>query len=200
MTSEDFCLADNVTTHMILKDKKYFQSLLLCKANFNTISSSLNLIEGFGRAIIMLPKSTKLCIDDALYSSKSTRNLLSFKDICYNGYYIETNNKGSEEFLYITSIVSSQKLTLEKLSIFSSVLYYTTMRTVETNIAIHQKCSDPKVFMLWHDRLGHPRSIMMCRIIENSHGHPLKKQKILLPSDYSCSACSQGKLITKPSH
>ena len=74
------------------------------------------------------------------------------------------------------------------------------MRTIETNVAIHQKCSDPKVFMLWHDRLGHPGSIIMHRIIENSHGHPLKNQKILLPSDYPCSACSQGKLITKLSH
>ena len=45
----------------------------------------------------MLPKGTKLCIDDALYSSKSSRNLLSFKDIRYNGYHIETNNEGSED-------------------------------------------------------------------------------------------------------
>ncbi|KAL4626478.1 hypothetical protein ACB092_05G099100 [Castanea dentata] len=79
-------------------------------ANVNTISGSSNLIEGSGRAIIMLPKGTKLCIDDALYSSKSSRSLLIFKDIRYNGYYIETNNEGSEEFLYITSIVSGQKL------------------------------------------------------------------------------------------
>ena len=54
--------------------------------------------------------------------------------------------------------------------------------------------------MLWHDHFGHPRSIMMRRIIENSHGHPLKNQKILLSSDYPCSACSQSKLITKPLH
>ena len=42
----------------------------------------------------------------------------------------------------------------------------------------------------------------MRQIIENSHGHPLKNQKILLPSDYPCSACSQGsqgKLIIRPS-
>jgi hypothetical protein len=39
---------------------------------------------------------------------------------------------------------------------------------------------------------------MMHQIIENSHGHPLKKQKILLPSDYPC-ACSQGKLVVKSS-
>ena len=160
MNREDFCLADSATTHTILKDKNYFKILKLCKANVNTISGSSNLIEGSGRAIIMLPKGTKFCIDNALYSSKLSRNLLSFKDIRYNGYHIETNNEGSEEFLYITLIVSGQKFILEKLSIFSSRLYYTTMRIVETNVAIHQKCSDPKVFMLWHDRLGHPGLIM----------------------------------------
>ena len=135
MNREDFCLVNSATTHTILKDKKYFKILKLCKANINTISGSSNLIEGSGRAIIMLPKGTKLCIDDALYSSKSSRNLLSFKDIRYNGYHIETNNEGSEEFLYITSIVSGQKLILEKLFIFSSGLYYTIMRIVEINVA-----------------------------------------------------------------
>ena len=54
--------------------------------------------------------------------------------------------------------------------------------------------------MLRHDHLGHSGLIMMHGIIENSHGHPLKNQKILLSSDYPCSVCSQGKLIIKPSH
>ena len=44
------------------------------------------------------------------------------------------------------------------------------MRTIETNVAM---CSDLKIFILWHDRFRHSGSIMMCRIIENSHGHPL---------------------------
>ena len=88
-----------------LKIKKYFQNLKLCKANVNTIADSSNLIESSGRVIIMLPKGTKLCIDDALYYSKSSRNLLNFKNIRYNGYHIETNNEDSKEFLYITSLV-----------------------------------------------------------------------------------------------
>ena len=95
-----------------LKIKKYFQNLKLCETNVDTILGSSNLIEGFGRATIMLLKGTKFYIDDVLYSSKSSRNLLSFKDIRYNGYHIETNNEGSEEFLYITSILSDQKLIL----------------------------------------------------------------------------------------
>ena len=148
---------------------------------------SSNLIKVSGRAIIMFSNGTKFCINDSLYSSETSRNLLSFKDIRYNSYYIEINNEGSETFLYITSILSGQKLILEKLYIFSSGLYYTKMRIVETNVvihqkcAIHQKCLDPNIFMIWHDHLG---SIMMHWIIENSHEHPLKNQKIHLPVDY----------------
>jgi hypothetical protein len=33
----------------------------------------------------------------------------------------------------------------------------------------------------------------------NSYGNPLKNKKILLQSDYHCAACSQGKLVIKPS-
>jgi hypothetical protein len=116
-----------------------------------------------------------------------------------NGFHVETTNEGSEEYLYITSIILGQKLILEKLPVFSSRLYYTTIRIIESHAVMHQKYSNPKMFMLWHDRLGHPGTIMIRRIIENYHGHPLKNQKILLPSDYPCAACSQGKLIIKPS-
>ena len=58
----------------------------------------------------MLPKGTKFCIDDTLYSSKSRRKLLSFKDIHNNGYHIETNNEGSTEYLYITSWFQARSL------------------------------------------------------------------------------------------
>ena len=137
MIGEDLCLADSATTHTILKDKKYFQSLVLIKARVNNVFGSSNIIEGSGRANIMLSNGTKFCIDDTLYSSKARRNLLSLKDIHGNGYHIETNNEGNKEYLCITSLVSSQKLILEKLPIFSPGLYYTTMRTIETNVAMH---------------------------------------------------------------
>ena len=146
----------------------------------------------------MLLKGKKFCIDDTSYSSKSKRNLLNFKDIRSNGYRIETNNEGNEEYFYITSMVSSQKLILEKLHIFSKGLHYTTLRSIEANVVVHQKCYDPKIFMLWHNSVGHLGSTMMRRIIENSHGHTLMNQKILSLSDYSCSACFQGKLIIRP--
>jgi len=92
--------------HIILRDKKYFKYLILNKASVNTISGSSNLIEGSRRVNIILPKRTNFCADDALYSSKSKRNLINFKDIRLNGYHVETINEGSDEDLYITSIIS----------------------------------------------------------------------------------------------
>jgi hypothetical protein len=94
----------------------------------------------------MLPNGIKIYIDNALYSSKYRRNLISLKDIRYNDYHIKTNNEGNEEYLYITSTVSGQKLILEKLHIFSYELYYTILRTIEINVTMHQKCPYPNIF------------------------------------------------------
>ena len=147
----------------------------------------------------MLPNGIRFHINDALYSSKSARNLLSFKDIRKNGYHIETINEGNKESLYITSIIYGKKIIAKKLLAFSSRLYHTTIKSIESYAIMNQKFNDPKIFTLWHNRLGHPGSSMMWQIIEQSHGHPLKNQKILLPNEFSCHSCSLGKLIVRPS-
>ena len=74
----DACLVDCATTHTILCDKKYFSNLSLVKSNVNTISSPIDLIQGFERATIILPSGTKIHINDVLYYIKSKQNLLSF--------------------------------------------------------------------------------------------------------------------------
>ena len=141
------------------------------------------MIKGSGRANILLPNNTKLGIKDALYLPESRRNLLSFKDVCAHGYHTETIDEDKKKYLYIISCISGQKLVLKKLHVFFFGIYYTIMKSIETNIMIHQNCSYLKIFMLWHDWLGHPGSIMMRWIIETSHGHPLKNLKIFLPSE-----------------
>ena len=103
----------------------------------STISGTSNLIEGSGRANIMLPKGTRFHINDALYSSKSTRNLLSFKDIRINGYHIETMNDGNKEYLYITSIVSGKKLVVETVLAFSTGLHHTTIKLIESYVVVN---------------------------------------------------------------
>ena len=186
MNEDDVWLTDCATTHTILQDKIYFLELTLIKANVSTIFGTTNLVEGSGRTNIMVLNGTRFHINDALYYSKSRRNLLSFKDIHRNGYHIETMNE--DNILYITSIIFGQKLIMETLSTFSYGLYHTTIKPIESYIIVNQKFKDLKVFILWHDMLGYPRSSMMHRIIECSHGYPLKNQKILLPNEFSCIA------------
>ena len=82
MNKDDACLADCETTHIIRRDKRYFLELTLIKANVSTISGTTNLVKGFGRGSIMLPNGIRFHINDALYSNKSRRNLLSFRYIC----------------------------------------------------------------------------------------------------------------------
>ncbi|KAJ0497533.1 putative RNA-directed DNA polymerase [Helianthus annuus] len=89
---------------------------------------------------------------------------------------------------------------LEKLPMLHFGLHYTHINMPQPQMAVKESSCDPETFNLWHDRLGHPESTMMKRIIENTHGHPLKYQKT--PQSYKmplCTSCSLGKLITNPS-
>ena len=85
----------------------------------------------------MLSNGTRFHINDALYSSKSTRNLLRFKDIRINGYHIETMNGGNTKCLYITSIVYNTKLIMEKISAFSSGLYHTKIKPIKSYVVVN---------------------------------------------------------------
>ena len=93
MNEDDVCLADCETMHTILQDKRYLFELTLIKANVSTVYGTTNLVKGSRRGNIMLPNGTRFLINDALYSSKSRINLLSFKDIHKNVYHIETMNE-----------------------------------------------------------------------------------------------------------
>lgn len=77
------------------------------------------------------------------------------------------------------------------------ILYH--HKWIESNYMVNQKFNNPKLFIIWHDRLGHSGLTMMRRIIENSYGHPLKNQKILSYNDCPCDACSQGNFVIRPS-
>jgi hypothetical protein len=141
----------------------------------STISGTSKIIEGSGRANVILCGGTNLHIENALYSPKSQRNLLSFKDIRLNGYHIETRNEGDAEYLYITRHDLNNRSVVEKLPAFSSGLYYTYISAIEAHVIVNQKfTNNNNKFVVWHDRLGHPGSIMMRKIIKNSSGHQLK--------------------------
>jgi peptide/histidine transporter 3/4 len=166
LRNEDgICLVDSATTHTILKSKVHFSYLVVHDAIVNTISGSAKLIEGSGRATIMLPCGTKTNIKEALYTPKSRRNLLSFRDIRRNGYHIETICEDNLEYIIITKMSSNKKQVLEKLPALSSGLYYMLLSRKESYMVADHKFSSHKIFVTWHDRLGHPGSIMMRKII-----------------------------------
>ena len=81
------------------------------------------------------------------------------------------------KYLNIISYESGKMKILEKLSL-SNGLHYTYINMIESHMATKTKKFDPPLIKLWHERLGNPGSIMMRRIIESTHGHPLKENKI----------------------
>ncbi|TYH27915.1 hypothetical protein ES288_A02G105300v1 [Gossypium darwinii] len=123
----------------------------MSNAHVNIISGSSKLIEGFGRGIILLSKGTKFIIDETLYSTKSQRNLLSFKDIHFNGNHIETMTENNIEYLYITNVECGKKYVLERLPNFSSGLYYTHISSIESYVTTNKKFVGPHTFTIWHD-------------------------------------------------
>ena len=193
------CLVDSASTHTILRDKGYFNSLSKYDGPVITISGLSKIIEGSGEALILLPNNTRLKITNALFSPKSKRNLLSFKDIRLNGYHLETREENKVEYLYVTRIKDGQKSTCEVFKGLPSGLYTTYIQQIEANMTEHQKCHSSPEFQLWHNRLGHPGTAMMRSIINGSRGHTLKNQRILLKGEYQCHPCFKGKLITRPS-
>jgi hypothetical protein len=103
------------------------------------------------------------------------------------------------EYLNITNISSGTKYVLEKLSELPSGLYFTSLKENESYTVVKEKFTNHSNFIIWHDRLGHPGSVMMQKIINSSCRHKLKNEKILQLNDFPCIACSQGKLIVRPS-
>ena len=112
---------------------------------------------------------------------------------------LQTIDENNLEQLITTKNFSSQKRVIEKFQSLSCGLYWTKISAIEVHSTLNQKVTASNTFVLWHDRLGHPGSIMIRRIIENSNGNPLKNLKILLNNEFSCTSCYHGRLIIRPS-
>lgn len=80
---------------------------------------------------------------------------------------------------------------LEILPKYPFGLHHTYINTIESHLVIKK---NPDDFTLWHDRLGYPDTIIMQKIIENSHGNSLKIHEIYQENKIICVAYSLGKL------
>ena len=200
MTSgEVSCFADSATTHTVLHERIYFTNFIPKNALLTTLSGPSNLIDRYGKAHIMLSNGTILTIAEALYSPRSERTLLCFKDIKDNNYHAETHVKNGVEFMCITSYEYGQKRILEKMERIPSGLYTTTICPIECHYVASPTTGTVHEITLWNDRLGHPGRIVMRRILKSSHGQPLTRSLGSI-QEIACPTCSMGKLITKPSY
>ena len=102
-------------------------------------------------------------------------------------------------FLLITATHDGKKCILEKLRSLECGLYLTTINTIESYAILNPKFSNSTPIVLWHERLGHPGTSMLRRILHQSNGHSLTTGHISSHTDYNCLACTQGKFITQPS-
>ena len=124
---EDVCLLDSATTHSILKDKNYFSTMTLRKANVHTISGPVEMIDGFGNATIMLSNDTILHIEDALL------NTIIEADI---------------DCLCIISYKIGIKTIHEKIKTSISGLYCVPIRAIESYASMSWKLINPDEFEL----------------------------------------------------
>nr|GEV74363.1 putative zinc finger, CCHC-type [Tanacetum cinerariifolium] len=192
----ELCIADSGATHTILKSKKYVFKLKPAKGTIDTILGLTNLIDEAVKVNVVLPNGTQLLIENALFSPKSKRNLLSFRNIYHNGYDTRSRTIGNKKYLHIMN----ENQVFEKLPMFNSGFHYTHINVPQAHMAVKEKYCYTGIFILWHDRLGHPGSTMIKRIIENTHGHPLKDQKFSkIDKVPLCTSCSFRKLIARPS-
>lgn len=73
----------------------------------------------------------------------------------------------------IMSMILGKECIMNKLPAFSSTIYYTYISKIETN-DVNQKLINHNMFIVFQNRLGHHKSIMMRKTIENSYGHTMK--------------------------
>jgi hypothetical protein len=124
------CLVDSCTINSILKEIKYFQTLIRRTVNILTITGHDMNIVGSGQATIVIPMSTQVTIENALLYPDSTRTLLSYRDIRKNGLHVITHEENNEEFLHIIKKNGDDHNILEKIPSLPSRLYYIYIKPV----------------------------------------------------------------------
>ena len=144
----DLCIPDSGTTHTILKNRDYFSEIKPTEAVVKIISGPVDLIEGIGKAKFLLPNRTKFTIDEALFSPKSTRNLLSFDDIYRIGCDTQSVTINGNKYLNIISYKSGKIQVLERLPKLPTGLHYTYIHVIESHMTVKEKSYDPSIINL----------------------------------------------------
>jgi hypothetical protein len=98
---EDICIVDNGTTNTILREIKYFHTIMKNVGSITTIVGSDSCVIGSSKATITLLMGTQIKMKEPLLYPESTRTLLSFRDIRSNGFHVETTEENDKEYMCI---------------------------------------------------------------------------------------------------
>jgi hypothetical protein len=137
--NDEPCLIDSAAINSILREIKYFQTLLKRTENITTIV-------GFDRAIVVLPNGTRIFIEEAFLYLGATRTLLTFKDIHRSGYHVTTACVGGAEYLHITSTDKCETKVVEKAQGTSSGLYYSRINPPPKFVVMSTILKNPESF------------------------------------------------------
>lgn len=190
LDSMDNCIIDSGTTHSILRDKRFFRYITPSTRPLTTIAGQQSIEQGHGPASVKLPNGTTIDMQDAVFAPTSTRNLISFQDIRSSNLHIQTNRENKSEVLHLLSHTKTGQEIKESLRFQPPGLYVTH---IEAHYSAQEMQNQTEI---WHKRLGHPGTSMYQRITKDGTGIPRSVRPASLKN--TCTACSQGKLITRP--
>jgi hypothetical protein len=136
MNKSRSCLVDSAATNSTLRETKYFQTLQKKTENITTIVVRNGHIVGSGRAVVVLPNNTSICIEQAFLYPRVVCTLLTFKDIHRSGYHVTTACENGAEYLYITVADECGTKVVEKALGTSSGIYYTKIKPHREYVAM----------------------------------------------------------------
>ena len=138
---------------------------------------------------------------NAMYTSSTHRSLISFQDLRGHGIHVLTALRNGEETLELwqgqsclaTIVCEAGGLYEMEISSLSLLNGLKTMQPAGSAFSV----TFPAKTILWHGRMGHLGTTMFKRML------PLLTRHEVCTSDANkagaCDACSQGKLIQRPS-
>jgi hypothetical protein len=126
--NDEPCLIDSADTNSMLRETKYFQTLMKRNENITAIAGNNGRIVGSGRAIVVLPNDTRIFIEEAFLYPGATCTLLTFKDIHCSSYHVTTACEGGVEYLHITTPYECETKVVKRAQGTSSGLYYSRIK------------------------------------------------------------------------
>ncbi|GJW02077.1 retrotransposon protein, putative, ty1-copia subclass [Tanacetum coccineum] len=167
------------------------------KGKYRLKHGELNLVMGnrkithvtrIGKYELMLKSGVRIDLNNCCYSSKITRNIISFHDLFKDGYKFLFDNENGDILVYSNGCFMFKASPCK--GIYKTVECISHNGNVILNVGSSNELDKSK---LWHSRLGH---------VNKKHIAQLQKDGVLesfdFKSDDVCESCLLGKMTKSP--